>query len=579
MTSIRARITLAVVGATAVSVALAALIVGFTGRKMLFDALDERLTSSARWFAVVPRWPEGARETAGSATGSPTAAVAPAADGSTPASTTGDRRDRGAGDSRDGRDGRDNRFNPPGPQRWVLVQDAADGAELFSLGDALPDGLSLAFLGVKPGSSPIDADLHDGRTLRVFAIASESFVPRSRGRGSGGSAPEREDAATNGAAPPVSGDRAEAATATPGTTPDATPATTQAPPTADTRRPAITWIAIDATETHGEAERLGWLLAAAWLAATSLAFGIARTTSRRVLAPVAHLSQRIAALTPQHLSTRVPMAAVPDELSPMIERLNALLARLESAFERERATIANMAHELRTPISALRAELEFAQFRDDTRPLDRRTMEKSLGLALRMQSLVNGLLTLSRIESGQETLTTAEVDVARLLREAWSAVEAKATERGLVLRLQAPDSLPVRTSSEHLAMVMANLLDNALAHGAAGDLDLVLEQRSESLHLLVENRCDRKTPPAENLFEPFWRQDPSRTGERHFGLGLALCDRVIRLLGGTIAARQGDGRFTVMLELPLRSAPASPATEARASPPVSTPSEVASRTD
>jgi signal transduction histidine kinase len=189
-------------------------------------------------------------------------------------------------------------------------------------------------------------------------------------------------------------------------------------------------------------------------------------------------------------------------------------------------------------------------------------MEKSLSLALRMQSLVNGLLTLSRIESGQETLTTAEVDVARLLREAWSAVEARAAERGLVLRLQAPDSLLVRTSSEHLAMVLANLLDNTLAHGAAGDLDLVLERRAEALHLLVENRCDRKTPPAENLFEPFWRQDPSRTGERHFGLGLALCDRVVRLLGGTIAARQGDGRFTVILELPLASATAPPSQQA-----------------
>jgi len=526
VTSIRARITLAVVGATAVSVALAALIVGFTGRKMLFDALDERLTSSARWFAVVPRWPDGARDATGSANGGAAAAVAPAADGSTPAATSGDRRERGGGDSRESRDGRDNRFNLPGPQRWVLVQDAADGAELFALGEALPDGLSLAYLGVKPGAAPIDADLHDGRILRVFAIASESFVPwGGRGRGSGGSTPDTtQDAAA-------------------GTPPAAVPA--------NTRRPAITWIAIDATETHGEAERLGWLLAAAWLAATAVAFAIARTTSRRVLAPVALLSQRIAALTPQHLSSRVPMATVPDELAPTIERLNALLERLQSAFERERATIANMAHELRTPISALRAELEFAQFRADTRPLDRRTMEKSLALALRMQSLVNGLLTLSRIESGQETLARAEVDVARLLREAWSAVEAKATERGLVLRLQAPDSLPVVTSSEHLAMVMANLLDNALAHGAAGDLDLVLEPRGNSLHLLVENRCDRKTPPAENLFEPFWRQDPSRTGERHFGLGLALCDRVIRLLGGTIAARQGDGRFTVILELPL----------------------------
>lgn len=539
MRSIRARITLAVVGATSLSVALAALIVGITGHTMLMDALDERLNASARWFAVIPRWNELPRDgNAATPAATTTTTVAP------PGSRDGAPPDRAGG-------GREGRGGPPGfssSSRWFLVHDVADGSEVASGGAELPENFSLAYLGVKPGDAPIDADLGDGRTLRVTAFESVSVAPFWRPRGGDGG---RDGSAGNGAPTTTSGDSsASGADATVPTAPTATE------PRRDDRRPAITWLAIEATEAHAEARRLVWLLASAWLAATAVAFVIARMTSKRVLAPVAQLSHTIAALSPQHLSARVPMEAVPDELSAMIGRLNGLLQRVESAFERERATIANMAHELRTPIAALRAELEFAQFRGDTRPLDKRTMEKSLVLALRMQSLVSGLLTMSRIESGQETLVTSDVDVARVLREAWSAIEERAKERGLVLRSKAPATLLAHTSGEHLAMVAANLLDNALAHGSAGDLDVELEARGSVLHLLIENRCDRKAPPAENLFEPFWRQDPSRTGERHFGLGLALCDRVVRLLGGTIAAKQGDGRFTVIVELPLRREPA-----------------------
>lgn len=559
MRSIRTRITLAVVGCTALTVAIAAVAVALAGRTMLLDALDERLMGRARWFAVMPRWNDGpnspgfpprvAAANEGNAERSSDGNAGAGAGGSgngsgTEPTTSGER-----GDRRDGRDGRDGRGtsgnsgalpftrNAPASDFWFLVHDAAERWEVSRFGE-LPEGLSLANLGVKAGDPPVDVDLEDGRTLRVYAFASvtigrtwarppePSATPTSESEGSGGRT--GGDAAPRGDGPPRGfGDGSR-----------------------EDRRAAITWLALDGTEVHAEARRLVWLLAAAWAGATLLAFAASRAAARAVLKPVAGLSQTIASLSPQDLSERVPMKEVPAELSLMTTRLNNMLQRVESAFERERATIANLAHELRTPLSALRTELEFAQFRSESQPEDQRTIEKSLALALRMQSLVSSLLTMSRIESGQEPLERREIDAARIVREAWGTVEVRARERGLVLRWSGLEVAKLESSPAHVAMVASNLLDNAVSHGTAGDVEVRLDRRDDGVQLTVSNRCDHADQRPQLSFEPFWRSDPSRTGDRHFGIGLALCDRVVRLLGGTIGAKQDEGRFRVTVQLP-----------------------------
>jgi len=552
MRSIRTRITLAVVGCTALTVAIAAVAVALAGRTLLFDALDERLVGRARWFAVMPRWNDGPIApsfpprvaSANEGNAAKEGSGGGGAGGNEPAAT-GER----GGDRREGREGRGATGgsaplpftrNAPASDFWFLVHDAADRYEVSRYGE-LPDGLSLANLGVKAGDPPVDVDLEDGRTLRVYAFASVTI---------GRIWPRPPDPSATPAATPT--------TTTPNAEGDGSAAKPagDAPPrgfgdgSREDRRPAITWLALDATEVHAEARRLVWLLAAAWAGATLLAFAASRAAARAVLKPVAGLSQTIASLSPQDLSERVPMKDVPAELSLMTTRLNNMLQRVESAFERERATIANLAHELRTPLSALRAELEFAQFRSETQPEDQRTIEKSLALALRMQSLVSSLLTMSRIESGQEPLERREIDAARIVRDAWSTVEARAKERGFVLRWSGPDEVKLESSPAHLAMVASNLLDNAVSHGAAGDVEVRLDRRDAGLQFTVSNRCEQQDASRQLSFEPFWRSDPARTGERHFGIGLALCDRVIRLLGGTFGAKQSEGRFRVTVQLP-----------------------------
>jgi len=520
MTSIRTRITSAVVGCTALVVAVAALIAGTTARTMLVKGLDDRLRGRARAFSVVWRPPPG-----------------------TPS------------DARDGRESREfprewRDFQPSPEQQQAFQQatsswlyqarDAESGDELMRA-SSLPKEASLADFGMKPGDPIRTVRLPDGRPFRLLAIASESVTrmwPWSRD----GSRDGARDGNRDGSREPTTGE---------------TPPTPTPTPTPPDRRAAITWLAVDASDLESEGRRLSWILAAVWAGATLLAWGAAFTLARTVLRPVESLSRTIQALSPTNLAARVPMATVPAELSSVVSRLNALLERVEAAFQRERATIGNMAHELRNPISALRATLEFGLFQGLS-PQQRKTLESSLALTVRMQELVNGLLTLTRIEAGQEVLAREQVDVVALLREAWTTVEARAEERGMAAQWRLPDELPLVTSPAHLELVAVNLLENAVAHGAVpGAVEIDLSADAERAELRISNSC-ADARESSDFFQPFWRSDPARTGTRHFGLGLALCDRIVRLLGGTIEARQEERRFTVAVTFPRSAAAHAP---------------------
>jgi signal transduction histidine kinase len=538
MTSIRTRITSAVVGCTALVVAVAALLVGTTARAMIERGLDDRLRSRARWFQFVWRPPPGfpAADFRELRDGREGRDAREGPDGRESREPRDGRDDRNGGDAREGQGSPELQQATP----WLLVEsrDSESGEEL-QRSSLLPKEVSLADFGVKPNDPIRTVRLPDGRPFRLLAVASESRTFRwNRGRDGGRDAARESREGARG----ESGEGAAGEAEREG---------------ASDRRAAVTYLAADASAVENEGERLAWILAAVWAGATALAWAASVTLSGAVLRPVASLSHTIRALSPTNLSARVPMEEVPAELAPVVSRLNALLEKVETAFQRERATIANMAHELRNPLSALRTTLEFGLFQGAS-PQQRRTLESSLALTVRMQALVNGLLTLTRIEAGQETLAREEVDVVRVLRDAWNTLESRAKERGVTAVWSVPESLPLVTSPTHVELVAANLLDNAVSHGAApGPVEVELESDGARARLRVTNECT-EAGPGKGLFEPFFRSDPARSNARHFGLGLALCDRVVRLIGGTIEAHQDGRRFTVTVSFPAAPVPTAP---------------------
>ncbi len=316
-------------------------------------------------------------------------------------------------------------------------------------------------------------------------------------------------------------------------------------------KPLRLLVAHDASGEMAELTRLAMLLTAVWVAASGTGLIAAWSVRRTILRPVHRLAEAIGAVDPERLPTNLSVQ-VPIEMAIVPARLDELLRRLGAVIEREKRTIADIAHELRTPIAALRTTLEFALAAPGG-GLGRADAERLLGVAIGMQALVANLLILTRLEAGLEKVAPINVDLADLVSNALDTLAERAAARRL--RIEAPDDgpPPFATSREHARLVVQNLLDNAVSHATPGSAISVTWRRGYgSTTLVIANPTTAAPLPPDHQFRPFWRDDAARAGDGlHCGLGLALCQRLTTLLRGTlVVAADQPGRFLVSFTLP-----------------------------
>ncbi len=312
-------------------------------------------------------------------------------------------------------------------------------------------------------------------------------------------------------------------------------------------RPVDAVMGMDASSMHRELTLLAWGLAIMWGIATTLSALASMWLRRAVLRPIEHISGIIADIDPDRLQTRVPLTDVPEEMRVILARLDALVERLDRAFARERTTIANIAHELRTPIAGMRTTLEFALARGPhaSREDD---LQASLQMAETMQRLVTNLLMLARLEAGREPLSLIPVDLSAVIEASLGPVRTYAAG----INVQVQPALRVLAHADHLRMVMTNLLDNAVHHGLpATAIDLRASRHERWIVVEVVNATDGTLKDVSEVFNPFWRAESARTAGHHCGLGLALVQRLVVVFGGTVVAHLDEQRrFQVTLRLP-----------------------------
>ncbi len=318
------------------------------------------------------------------------------------------------------------------------------------------------------------------------------------------------------------------------------------PPQAEGASPiqATVLIGEDLTPVHAELRRMAIGLATLWLVATGLAVGAALALRRSVLRPLVALDHELSLLRPEDLAARVPPGAGPDEVRRLVGRLNTLLGGLEEAFQREQATIANIAHELRTPVAGLRTEIEFRLL--SSAYLDEQAVLRGLLATVgRMQGMVGNILMLARIEAGREHIASEPCDVVPLLGGVVERWESRALGRGLVWDMKTPDSMMAKVSSAHLDVVFDNLVGNAVAHAPPGSTITILLADGV---LTIANACPGQVDPVR-LGTAFYRADGARSNGAHCGLGLALCRRITALLAVPMDLSVADGQFTVRLTM------------------------------
>jgi signal transduction histidine kinase len=265
----------------------------------------------------------------------------------------------------------------------------------------------------------------------------------------------------------------------------------------------------------------------------------------RALAPVEAIRTSVEVLTADRLDHRVPEPSTGDEIARLARTMNAMLGRIEAAYERQEQFVADAAHELRSPLAALRAELEvdLAHGESGSAERDRRLLED----ILRMQRLADDLLALAR-DSATRERRRALVD----LDDVVLAEVRRATPRdGMMIDASAVSAAAVSGDPDQLARAVRNLLENALRHAGTRVL-LALSEGHAGVTLTIADDGPG-IPPAdrEHIFERFTRLDESRVrGTGGAGLGLAITRRIIEEHGGTVAidpAYAVGARFVVTL--------------------------------
>ena len=325
------------------------------------------------------------------------------------------------------------------------------------------------------------------------------------------------------------------------------------PATYAANSPVAVTVAVSTTTIGASLARLGWLLAIVNGTAGAACLAMLAVVVRRGLQPLRDLSHEIDQIGAQTLNRQLDMTNIPSEVVPIVERLNQLLARLEKAFEQERAFSSDVAHELRTPLAGLRSTIEVCRARHRPPSEYREALDQCLAICGQSQDMVEDLLTMSRVENGRATLASSSVHLDDLLRDCWKPLALDARKKGLLDHWQLEESCELVTDRDKLQVIVRNVLENAVEHSDAGGVVRIRAARDDGLvAMTVENSGNRVQPQhVAHVFQRFWRGDAARadTGQ-HTGLGLPLAQRLAQVLGGEIKIDIEGDQFRASLKLP-----------------------------
>jgi signal transduction histidine kinase len=288
-------------------------------------------------------------------------------------------------------------------------------------------------------------------------------------------------------------------------------------------------------------ERAGLSAVLTGIVAAALALVMVQVLAHGMTFPLREMVTAARAMARGDYGRRVT-ATSRDEVGELARAFNTMATELAEVDRMRRDLVANVAHELRTPIGALRAKLE--NLVDDVEPLERRTLEAMLRQTERLGNLVEQLLDLSKLESGAVPLERSNFMAATLLDHIVNEWRTHAEIRDVRLEMDVePRSLTVNADEERLRQVITNLVANAIRHSPRGGRVLLRAKRHNGVTRLEVADEGPGIPPAdaERVFERFYRLDEARSArEGGSGLGLSIARWIVDLHGGIIRAESAE---------------------------------------
>ena len=319
------------------------------------------------------------------------------------------------------------------------------------------------------------------------------------------------------------------------------------------QRPALRFlIAID-TETFRQTQHhlLVALISLAILGvllASALGYWVAKIGLR----PLITLSEEAQKLTPPRLSGRLSLSPLPPELEQLVCAFNSTLDRVEQAYTRLESFNADVAHELRSPLTNLIGQTQVALTRGRSAEHYFEVLQSNLEELERLRSIINDMLFLASADQGSKASKLTRASLADEVATTLDYLEFILEDAQVVVQVSGDAQVNIETA--HLRRALINLLNNAVQHTQAGQrIDVLIERTPERATISISNPgqpiADEHLP---RLFERFYRVDAARhnSGANH-GLGLAIVKAIAQMHGGEVFVRSREGRNTFGLYLPV----------------------------
>jgi signal transduction histidine kinase len=284
--------------------------------------------------------------------------------------------------------------------------------------------------------------------------------------------------------------------------------------------------------------------------------GIGWWLMRRTLTPIDTLAASVERIRADNLHEPLPRTGTGDEVDRLAETFNAMTARLDESFRQVRDFTLNASHELKTPLTVMRAELETALAENAHVPAEKQEwIHRQLDEVQRLTNIVDALTLLAKADAGQVPLELRPVRLGELVGECFEDAQVLAEPHGVKVTLLDWDDLTIHGDRHRLRQLLLNLVDNAIKYNVRGGTVTLSLQREGLAAVLEIVNTGKGVPPEQqaHIFERFVRGDNARlSGVEGSGLGLAIVQWIVHAHGGTITLGSVPGATTtVRVTLPL----------------------------
>lgn len=280
---------------------------------------------------------------------------------------------------------------------------------------------------------------------------------------------------------------------------------------------------------------LATTLAGGWVLVIVVGALVGRALTRRTLEPVGRASAAALAVAEGLLATRLPVRGK-DEFGAWAESFNHMAEALEAHIARERRFTADVAHELRTPVTALVAAASLLREHLDALPPEAfRPAQLMVADTIRLRRLVDDLMEISRLDAGQEGVSVEEVD---LLATVKAVIASRGWQENVAVQ---GDPTKVRTDRRRLESILANLIANAVEHGDEPVVVSLSTVDNQARVVVCDNGPGIAAEHLPRLFERFYKADPARS-RGGSGLGLAIAHENARLIGAHLSVTSSPGQ-------------------------------------